>query len=662
MSSKNITFSQLQTRMAERAGSDDMPSQTEPNPRKNKAAYPSRKTLPNANAALGNFLESLDLSGATEVGLTLRGNFEDLLNAHQKELRTSGKSSGYIRNRGWLLRFWAHLVLVLDHESAIAASAPTPLMAALQSLFADGSRKRTPTAKAAKIHPDALKKWIGGGIPAGDQVPALSRLEAVCNQAPGFLASLLPTRMPSRRSMKAARPPSTNKSRARNKRLSEDEYRLPLEEMAKNEILKNQWVGILRDKTQAAQRAKGSTVWTATMVNQLFDTPKKSLEYPWRMRPLMAGEIARWHDCLDGHVIPTAVKKLGQLRSFLGWSMKPRDEGGAGLTLDQLTLALIADHERVRRFSAWRVERNGFPTTTDTGFLQTMKALLTPYAYLPRTPAFGATVKLFDPLVWQQHCANAHAVLLSLQSSLKPVVVLKSRDPEEPLTGILELESPIGALTRGVKRLERNKAAYPGLFEKYWARDLVLLALPTSNPLRIENLSRLTHRADNTGNVRRTRDGGWRIFIDKSEMKNINGAAKDRDYDQPVDPNVWPYLEQYLTTYRSQFALSDYLFAPAPSRSKRLYMRSQKLSERFSEILQQYVTECPEGSGEQAVRHIVATHIIATTGDYVLAAHLLHDEEKTVRDNYEHLLKQYFERKRASTMTPMLAGLSSTVA
>jgi hypothetical protein len=593
------------------------------------------------------------------VGLTLRGNFQDLLNAHQKGLFASGKSSGHIRNRAWLLRFWSHLVLLLDHESAIAASAPAPITAALRVLFSDGSRKRTPTAKAAKIHPDALKKWIAGGIPARDQVAALSRLEAICNQPPGSLARLLPIRMPSRRSMKAARLPSKNESRARNKRLSKDTYRLTIKQMAKNEVLKNQWLAVLRDRVQGAQRVKGSTAWTATMVNALFDTPKNSLKDPWRMRPLMVGDVGRWHDCVEGHVIPTAQKKLRELRSFFGWAMKPLAECGAGLRLEQLTMALIADHELVRRFSAWRVERNGFPTTTDTGILQTMKALLTPHAYLPRTPSIGATVGITDPKAWKEHCAKTHAILLSLQNSLKAVVVMDSRDPKEPLKGILELESPVGALIRGVKRIEQNKAAYPTLREKYWARDLLLLALPTSNPLRIENLSRLTYRADNTGNVRRTSAGGWRIFIDKIEFKNINGAAKDRDYDQPIDPNVWPYLEQYLTTYRCQFAHSDYLFAPAASRSKRRYMRSQKLSERFSEILQQYVPECPEGSGEHCVRHIVATHIIVTTGDYILAAHLLHDFEKTVNDNYRHLLEQYFERKRATTMTPMLSGLGA---
>lgn len=588
-------------------------------------------------------------------------SFGDALGAHEKELRTSGASPGHIRNRGWLLRFWFHLVTVLDHESAIAAKAPTPLMLALRALFADGSRKRTPTARAAKIHPDALKAWMSGKLPARDQeVSALSRLEDVCHKTPGYLTSLLPTRMPSRRVMKATRAPSTNQYRARAARLSLEWYRLPRNAMYANETLRHQWLELLRDKIHGSARGSASTViWTAEMVDQLYDAPVEALDASWRLRSLRVREPARWFDCVDGYVIPSAAKRFNQVRMLLGWASKPVAEGGAGLAYDQLTLALCADHKLVRRFSAWRIARNGFPTATDTDFLKTIKTLLTEHAYLPRTPAVGASVGIADPVAWKQHCATARSIIVALRKSLMKVAVKNSRDAEEPLAKILQLEAPLDALIRGVLRLELDKHAYPGLYEKYWARKLVLLSLPISNPLRAENLSRLTYRADNTGNVRKA-PTGWRIFINKSDIKNINGAAKDRDYDQPIDPNVWPYLEQYLTTYRSQFDTSaDYLFAPSATRSSKPYLSPQKLSEAFSDLLQKYVPECAEGSGVHSVRHIVATHVVITTGDYILAAHLLHDKDKTVQEQYAHLLKEYHERRRSATMTPMLAGLSS---
>lgn len=643
MLSKNLTFSQVKAVMAERAGLDGMPS---------------KKNLSNANAALGDFLERLELSWGMPIGDALRDRFGDLIETYRKELQASGASPGHVRNRAWLLRFWAHLVTTLDHESAVAAKEPIPFTVALRALFAAGGRKKTPTAKEAKISPWALSEWLKGRVPARDQLAALSRLEEVCHKAPGYLSSLLPTRMPSRASMKRDRAPSTNAYRKRQKRLQEDRYTLPLPVMEAHETLNPQWIGVLRDRTQSSPRSNASGVtWTPDMVNQLYDTPKKALADPWRMRPLKIGEAPRWGSCLDGYDIPTGSKRLKQVRMLLGWASKPVAEGGAGIPLDKLTLALCADHELVRRFTTFRISRNGFPTATDTAFLTTMARLLSEHAYLPRTPAIGASIGINDPVAWKKHCAEAREEILGMRKSLDSVAVELSRDPKEPIKDVLALESPIDALVRGVKKLERDKASYPGLLEKYWARDLLLMTLVMSNPLRAENLSRLTYREDNTGHVRRT-PTGWRIFIPKSEMKNIHGAAEDRDYDQPIDPNTCVYLEQYLA-YRSQFRESDYLFAPSSKRSKKLYWKSKSLSERFAGLLQRYVPECPDGSGIHSARHIVATHIVVTTGDYILAAHLLHDEEETVRKNYAHLLRQFHERRRAAVMTPLLAGLAA---
>lgn len=645
MLSKNLIFSQVKAVMAERAGLDGMPS---------------KKNLSNANAALGDFLERLELSWAMPIGDTLRGRFGDLIETYRKELQASGASPGHVRNRAWLLRFWAHLVSTLDHESAVAAKEPTPFTVALCALFAASGRKPTPTAKAVKISPSTLKIWLSGGIPARDQLAAVSRLEEVCHKAPGYLTALLPTRTPSRASMKRDRAQSTNAYRKRQKGLREDRYALPLPVMEAHETLNPQWIELLRDKTQSSQRSKASGVtWTPDMLDQLYDTPEKALADPWRTRPLKIGEAPRWGECLDGHYIPTGGKRLKQVRMLLGWASRPVAEGGAGLALDKLTLALCADYKLVRRFTTFRISRNGFPTATDTEFLTTMARLLSEHAYLPRTPAIGASIGINDPVAWEKHCAEARDKILRMRKSLGRVAVKLSRDPTEPIKDVLELESPIDALVRGVKRLEGDKASYPGSLEKYWIRDLLLMTLVTSNPLRAENLSRLTYREDNTGHVRRT-PTGWRIFIPNSEMKGIHGAAEDRDYDQPIDPNTCVYLEQYLA-YRSQFRESDYLFAPSSKRSKNLYWKSKSLSERFADLLRRYVPECPDGSGIHSARHIVATHIVVTTGDYILAAHLLHDEEETVRRNYAHLLRQFHERRRAAVMTPLLAGLAAYV-
>jgi hypothetical protein len=206
--------------------------------------------------------------------------------------------------------------------------------------------------------------------------------------------------------------------------------------------------------------------------------------------------------------IPTASKRLYQVRMLFGWASKPVAEGGAGLATDKLTLALCADHELVRQFSVYRIARNELPTATDTEFLTCMIRLLAPHAYLPRTPAIGATIGISDPEAWREHCATARDEIKKLRASLEAVAIEFSRDPTEPIKEVLDLEAPLGALVRGVKRLRLDKANYQGKNEKYWARDLLLMALTMSNPLRAENLERLTYRADKRGMCERRRPAG----------------------------------------------------------------------------------------------------------------------------------------------------------
>lgn len=60
------------------------------------------------------------------------------------------------------------------------------------------------------------------------------------------------------------------------------------------------------------------------------------------------------------------------------------------------------------------------------------------------------------------------------------------------------------------------------------------------------------------------------------------------------------------------------------------------MNRHFATLTRKYFHGCP-GSGPQCMRHIVATAIVKTTGNFVAAALVLHDEVETVRKNYSHL-------------------------
>ena len=106
-------------------------------------------------------------------------------------------------------------------------------------------------------------------------------------------------------------------------------------------------------------------------------------------------------------------------------------------------------------------------------------------------------------------------------------------------------------------RMVACKPVTGGVDEAIWARDLLLIRLITSNPLRAKNLKLLTYKPDNTGNLYKKDDGSWNIWIDKKAFKNVKGAAGDQDYDIPVTANVWPIIEEYINVYRPMLPDAD---------------------------------------------------------------------------------------------------------
>jgi hypothetical protein len=645
--SKDLTFDQARNILIDRAGLPGLPAVS---------------SLPNARAAMDNFLQSLGLQWHTVIGPTLRGSFQALVTDYRQALLADGSSLGHSRNRVWLLGKWVKLINMLDYESAISASAPSPFAENCQLLFKEGSHKLKAALKGANILPSQFRRWRAGkGLPMRGQLPRLAALEQICNKPTGYLIDRLPFRSETYNAKKSKRLPSQSKSKIKRRQLRKDHYRLSPAKMFMNGILVAQWTDLVHERSKHAARGEDSSfVWTEEKVKALYGTPENELDKVWRLRLLRDGEKPRWWNCVDGHYCPTAQSHFSSVAMILGWAQKPLSEGGLGLAFADLSLALCADYRIVLKFSGWRIARSEKPTMLDYNFLISVGSMLAPWGYLTMNPQFGERFGITVPEEWLKHCATARAEIWKAVNALEDRVV-ETAKAEEALKGILELESPLSAIVRGVRNLKLNKASYPGAKQKFWGRELLLFSLTMSNPLRVENLSRLTYRSDNSGHVRKTVDG-WQIVISKSELKNLHGEAKDKHYDQPIDPYVWPFLEEYLEIHRPKFGNpSDYLFVPDSARTDSLYWGNEAMSDKYRRLLQQYVPECPEGYGLNAPRHIVATHIVVTTGNYIHAAHMLHNKVKTTQRSYAHVLEKYHERQRAKTITPLLSGLADHV-
>jgi integrase len=230
--------------------------------------------------------------------------------------------------------------------------------------------------------------------------------------------------------------------------------------------------------------------------------------------------------------------------------------------------------------------------------------------------------------------------------------VTKGRDPAEPIQGILNLERPMSAL---FDMIESMRGALPpaSMCAKTRAvafRDLLLVEMLVSNPLRIGMFSIMTFRADQSGNLYRRQDGSWRIRFKAEDFKNARVRAGRPRYDVPVHWSLWPLIEEYLREHRPHLMGADgcdYLFRPSPRFAQQMSSKlpgphAPMLPGTLSDIVrlasQTHIPKCC-GFGAHAVRHINATHLIKTdpVGGWIRAAYALNDKESTVRDAYQHL-------------------------
>lgn len=318
--------------------------------------------------------------------------------------------------------------------------------------------------------------------------------------------------------------------------------------------------------------------------------------------------------------------------------------------LESFTLGLLTDIELVDAFLDWRIERSGLihhGVVNWLGFAKSLSRADT--GFLPRHPDLGKHLGIYDADDWRARCATAHQFFASTQAALRPKV-RHSRDPRETLKVYLDTECPVADYVTGLQRMQKNKPGAGGRNEAIWGRDVLLLALVISNPLRETNLRELTYRPDNSGQLRRTADG-WKIRIEAACFKNERffKTAAEGLYEQDVHPKVASAIEKYLKIYRPMLLNgreTDLLFVSSRGNP----YREGQLSIRFLEVTRRWVPNCP-GVGLQSMRHIIAsTIILRTRGDYILAAKYLHDKPDTVAKFYAHILERVADRGRAGVL------------
>jgi hypothetical protein len=633
MSVKNITYRHLKAIMLERAGEPRMPSTA---------------SIANTMAALNGFQRERNLTDDKVIGGTLRGGFYGTRDAHLARLRGDGRSKDFVKDRKSRLGHWHRLIRALDHEGASIDGTRTPLQLALAALFADG-RQIKPTARKVGMSYATLTQWIKGALPRFGTEHHLKRLEAVCELAPGALTDLLPYAIG--KDPNAAAPGPVIAYRERLVAQIADEYRL----LKKNAslIVREEWQGLISHKSSIALPGARSNVSPLrpqhrSSLREAIAADTNASEKQWRVVPMLPPLPAeRWIDAIDGRLCRTAAIGWSFVAGFFGWALLSIERGGAALAPEALTLGLLCDTDLILSHLEWREARSGGINGSITTFLKFTKMLCNPVTgYLLAHPEIGERVGVTDPKAWRDRCIAAHVWMVQSSRKIERIVTV-GRDPKDPLLASLDMEMPLDNFVTAVRRCESCRPSTGGEWEAVWARDLLLLALTMSNPLRVRNLRELTYRPDNTGQLRKNRAGEWRIFITRPNFKNVKGAAKDKDYDQAVDPSVWPYIERYLADYRAVLGGSrpELVFVSSVNPN----VEWEGLDRRYFILTKRYVPGCP-GVGPHSIRHIVATSIIIKTGDFLLAADTLHDKPATVQKHYALLLASVGDRGRRQAL------------
>lgn len=600
--------------------------------RVNRGDGPSASSLPNLTSALKAFLHQQKLSMGSPVASTLRASFYKNLHSHVEALKAEGRSNDYISNRKGLLGQWRSCVILFDQACAAELKTATPFQIGIQDVFSKVPSQKG-LARDSGVPLATLKRWSVGGLPNGTSIGHVTKLERHLGLVSGALTSLLPEDFQHRRGIRTQETTVPIEYRVRLAQSNKIQYILK----DANARLRNEWAEYVRYK-----------VGDVSIVEALTDDDddereETGLERQSRSRWSTlksshdASREAKWYELHNGQYVPTASLAWQRAAAFIGWLMLRKEQGGMELSPeDAQTLANLHRRSLVRAYVDWQVQRaDGIVHEGILTFLVWVKALCNPRTgYLTqRGRHLAGHSDDESESKWRRRCEATYVATRALREEF-----LKkkspSRDPMEPIESVLALPNPLEAIADMVLRMGAARPNTNGKREAVWARDILFVKLLASNPLRIKNMRWLTYQTNNKGHLRQDSTGAWSIYVPKNELKNHDGAAKDKDYHMPVRPEVWRDIEQYLKHYRPMLAAqdTDIIFVSEGKQFSR-----NGLGKRFEMLTRLYLQGCP-GVGPHAMRHIVATSILKSNpNDWAGAAMALHDKEETVRSHYAHL-------------------------
>ena len=626
MSIRKATYEQVKLLLVEKAG---------------EPAMPAKSSLPNLISALQAFMHDLGLSWNDPVGTALRDAYEVLREQHLVRCAEAGRSRTYIKNRASMLNTWHHYLLHLDYEGASITGDLNPLQQKLRPLM-NSVRSVAQLAKDIGVGRQTLANWVfNGRMPRTCNEIHLERLEKYFCLDPGTLLGTLPRHQHKKREKKV---PKID-HRENLKEWSADKYKLKPRQIPEDHVLRSQWLDLVRAKVEF-----GSPELEIEVGKVLSNAFTSMDEKSWRTRPIREHwktpkmMAKKWPEIFGDSRVPSANRYFNNVSAFLGWLILDPKKGGQGVTLAEISLGSLINKTYLLRYLDWYATRAKQVHGGHLNFVDSVRSFIHPEdGPFLALPHIGARMG-YDSAAWRAHCGDVHTwltetVLPGIKNGYRKCGM--GRKPFEPILPILELDRPQDAIVRGLNEAQAGRQTTGSSREVAWARDNALIALLVSCPLRIENIIAMTYKPDNTGHLRQTATGQWRIFIPEAELKTGGRSKRNGDYNQEVEPAMVPFITLYLRVYRPM------LGGPRPElifvstyHPEREYDRLDRLVEKWTK---KYVDNV-ESFRPHAFRHIVATHILKTTNaNFELAAKVLHDSRQTVERYYAHLLHDFVD-------------------
>ncbi len=390
--------------------------------------------------------------------------------------------------------------------------------------------------------------------------------------------------------------------------------------------------------------------------------------------------------------IRRTVAAVDQLTGGRAW------HGGQGLGFlvhPGLQLA-VSEHIAKQRFSEMEMadafRQLNYPkpkdelvfAQSDALRLETLMGLFSPVTgfFFHQPPALAPIPGLVDAAwvdlarrEWQMIIKNSLVELRSLADTLADEAKT-IRDTWLPILPILEMDCPLLPVLKAIDRMEDDRPDGRGMLRTmaHHDRSHLLMSMLVHGKLRRANYSKLTWRADNTGNLRWNRcKRHWSLVIAQSDMKNAgSGALPDDGADltlvlDPNDPRLYKSIERWIGTVDPATGIvdqtgssrrlmrganSDFLF---PGKRSNRGLNEQSISKVVMNFSARYLVGCPwhqdgiDGVlpfGTHAIRDIVATHYLKTTGSIEEAARALFDVPETLKLHYARFTSE--ERSKRS--------------